>query len=804
MNEHEMPELSPEFDQALHAYYQSPGPAPAFISRLERDLRNQHAALIEAQKSRDGALRHFWGRFVRLLRMPSWQTVAIVVLLALAITTLVIGPSRVLAQVQQWLGYVPGFGFVDLDRARVLAEPVGASQEGVTLQVEQLLAEPDRTRLIFSAQGFPPQRGSWLDQGSQMTAYLRLPDGKRHKTKFYGTSISQGTKLTAKLEFPAMPEDVYQVTLEIDRLPYLPSGAAPENWEILLALRPASRDLPEDRFPPSFTPADASASVNGITVRILQVASSPAETALQVQFEWQHPDWEWWGTPVYTLRDDVGHGYEFPRLTSGSVEEVVQVPPGPSPTSALTIQTARQTYQFAPLSQAANQATFTLEEVGFSLPANAFFTFDPGPDPLPGKIWSIDKWLEIAGFKLHFTEARLFEETPNNPEKEGPVYIFEFPFEVEQLPPQEANEEHKLDMIEIDADNLSISESSSAGSWRTGKYQFTLGFEELPEGPISIQIDSILISVPGPWEISWQIPKLSDVRPQIRTLYPENATGTQAGITLQVEKMILSDRLSVVDLSVPDLPPGIDLLRVSPADPRMEFIFRKGEVSLHDQSGQPLEPYPDVRWLVGGEPTMAYDPDNLEFAPVDPATTSLILDIPGVELLIPGKASFDLTLPEGLEVKMENYVVKLPQDFYPETERTLTRWASQRWAVDISLDIAGFKLHFDHAHLERKGRLSDRHYQLVLTGDPLLDYQNGRWLNQLHLASISRPDGTIGTASGGVRIQPIAADQREAQLTIDVTTQEGNQPLPGRYRLDLDGVTVWVPGPWELDIPQVP
>jgi hypothetical protein len=37
-----------------------------------------------------------------------------------------------------------------------------------------------------------------------------------------------------------------------------------------------------------------------------------------------------------------------------------------------------------------------------------------------------------------------------------------------------------------------------------------------------------------------------------------------------------------------------------------------------------------------------------------------------------------------------------------------------------------------------------------------------------------------------------------ARLFLDVTTADGLVLLPGRYNVEIDGVTAWVSGPWEL------
>jgi hypothetical protein len=44
-----------------------------------------------------------------------------------------------------------------------------------------------------------------------------------------------------------------------------------------------------------------------------------------------------------------------------------------------------------------------------------------------------------------------------------------------------------------------------------------------------------------------------------------------------------------------------------------------------------------------------------------------------------------------------------------------------------------------------------------------------------------------------------AAQEPEAELVIDVTAGNGVQVLPGKYEIKLSGLTVVVPGPWDLN-----
>jgi hypothetical protein len=42
------------------------------------------------------------------------------------------------------------------------------------------------------------------------------------------------------------------------------------------------------------------------------------------------------------------------------------------------------------------------------------------------------------------------------------------------------------------------------------------------------------------------------------------------------------------------------------------------------------------------------------------------------------------------------------------------------------------------------------------------------------------------------------SSQMQAVITLNVTNANRADLLPGRYRVEVNGATVWVPGPWDL------
>ena len=106
-------------------------------------------------------MRRFWDLIWQPVRSHRWATVGIAVLLAVAVAFLAVGPQRVWADLQRLLGYVPGVGFVGLEETRVLTAPVTVTRDGVTLRVEQVLAQPDGTTVVVSSEGLSPEDEVW-------------------------------------------------------------------------------------------------------------------------------------------------------------------------------------------------------------------------------------------------------------------------------------------------------------------------------------------------------------------------------------------------------------------------------------------------------------------------------------------------------------------------------------------------------------------------------------------------------------------------------------------------------------------
>jgi len=179
-----------------------------------------------------------------------WVGLVLVVLVAGLIAA---GPERVLTAARGWLGGVPEPGSGGFPAAlRILSAPASQRQAGVTLTVESVIADLQRTVVIYRLEGLPADASS-APAGPETQPVLRLPDGSAAALR----SGAQDSPTRGYAEYAALPAAVSDVTFEIARLPLLRQGDAPENWRIPLHLQASADLLAAPQATPTRTDADA-------------------------------------------------------------------------------------------------------------------------------------------------------------------------------------------------------------------------------------------------------------------------------------------------------------------------------------------------------------------------------------------------------------------------------------------------------------------------------------------------------------------------------------------------------------------
>lgn len=170
------PKLPQKIEETLLKYYSSSSPSAEFASRLEAQLRRN---MEQTHKKRNTLERK---SFMTTPRLRPFRAILLSLLFLLVLTGVAyaIGVS---------LGYIPGIGLVKQDTPiRVLGEPVTTSNNGITLTVMQIVADSERTTILYSIDA-PASKPGPLPQpfpGEPACKYLpdfishsiRLPDGQ--------------------------------------------------------------------------------------------------------------------------------------------------------------------------------------------------------------------------------------------------------------------------------------------------------------------------------------------------------------------------------------------------------------------------------------------------------------------------------------------------------------------------------------------------------------------------------------------------------------------------------------------------
>jgi hypothetical protein len=191
---------SNQLEAKIRAAVAVPKALPEFVNRLHADLMHQ-AGLKNRQTLRPLHMR------------PAWIVFLVVITLLIA-STLIIGPLRVYATLRHLLGYIPGVGIVEQSNGiRVLAEPVSVEKDGITVTVNQVVADVTHTFVAYSVDGIPP----WDKPGFPICTdppSLQLADGSTLSFLSGGggeIGPDKPMNFTTTYNLPPLPADVREV-----------------------------------------------------------------------------------------------------------------------------------------------------------------------------------------------------------------------------------------------------------------------------------------------------------------------------------------------------------------------------------------------------------------------------------------------------------------------------------------------------------------------------------------------------------------------------------------------------------------
>jgi hypothetical protein len=350
----------------------------------------------------------------------------LLVLLALALL------SSVAYAIGKVTGYIPGVGLVNQSLLlRILAEPVTVERDGITVTVDQLVADLDHTYVAYTLGGIRvPQNSPAM---CSAVPSLQLPDGTTLNITGggaggFGGEVGTIVKFETTVYYPPVPAEVDQVTFNLDCV--LPQGSGPENWQIPLVLIPAPQGfatpaievgatfvaagptfdvattptlkteltpLPND---PSL-PNTPTAVPHGSGLYLDQVIELPSSYILVGNFtdagDLPGPFLATGSAYDYVPRieDRDGNSVEFkirddikPVVTWGSVQywayEIAKPVQGP--------------------------ITITLDEINIDTSSTVRFDFDTGPNPQPGQTWKLDLPIHLGRYDYVVDSAEMIQD----------------------------------------------------------------------------------------------------------------------------------------------------------------------------------------------------------------------------------------------------------------------------------------------------------------------------------------------------------------------------------------------------------
>jgi hypothetical protein len=421
-------------------------------------------------------------------------------------------------------GYVSGIGLVEKDPTlRVLAEPVTLTRSDLTVEVDHALLYSERTVIHYrveSASTYP-----FAEPGDDICleyAYLRLPDGSTLQPQPMGDgkAFEAGYEFATSFTDP-IPADVTQATLIIPCLLDSVRGAAPENWELALRFIPAPPDMD---LSPVYEATDVQpATDQGIKIDLAYVVAEENGYIFNFGLTWDR---------------DGGHS---PALYPGSLhvtdatgQKILLSSAGGRPPMA---NQAPEPFTFRTSEMPApGPLTLNLETIRASFPVHdVSFTFDPGSDPQPDQVWTLDEHFSVAGYEWDITSARMVVQDGGS--TAGEVEGFEFTM-------QSADPGMMVELLDT-AYPLAACET---GFPQGAVFSSTLTYENgIPAGPITVTVSQVSVLIPGDWQIRWAPPA-------------EQVTGPA---TLQPIGVTFENGIELVEAGVIDDPKSGEPLRVA-------------------------------------------------------------------------------------------------------------------------------------------------------------------------------------------------------------------------------------------------
>lgn len=474
-----MPKLnqSSELEKAVRDAATVPEPDAEFIHSLRaRFITEGHASANKNQET-----------FMKRKTFSQRATWALAVLVLVTLIVLSTQPTVVTA-LKRLFGYVPNVGIIDQSTpVRMLTEPVTVIREGFTVTAEQVVLNAEKSSVVYSYILPPDYVYPEHSVSTTREPFLTLPDGTRLDVvlaRQVASSDCPQCYLRYLMDFPPIPADVSEATLELPDLVSIPDNTAPQDWKIQLKFKAAG---PDDIAPvieqivmpvPNTASTDApTQSVNtyGITNTLDKFVALPDGYILYGTTAWTDPLIPPYGVTSQLAGIKDANGTEIP-FDYADLEIYPEQ-------GELRVYWA---YKVGTDFQAPLTLSFAMLA---SLPADGgSFTFDPGPDPQLGQKWDINQDVTVNNEIIHVLSAEQAGIEPG-------YFMFNM-----------QSDSNITGAMIIDLAHPPLGGGGGGGGIPSVGAPFNAGFGyqvPIPQGPLTLTFTDVQLLVPGDWTLSW-------------------------------------------------------------------------------------------------------------------------------------------------------------------------------------------------------------------------------------------------------------------------------------------------------------
>ena len=434
-------------------------------------------------------------------RMPARLKVVVLVVLLLAVAVIALAKvPAVAAAIQRWFGYVPNVGLVHDGQIRILAEPITSVRDGVKLTIEQVVADPERTTVVYSVDGLNPEnldvKPAVNGPGCVRDAILRLKTGDLEPIGLTGTSWISGFEHHAM--YASIPSGVSEATFVLPCVRSALPGKAPENWELALSLVPAPpgmKVLPVIEIPTAQAAASPvpQTSQNGISMEGVTLTLDRAVQMDDGYLIYATVHWEATGFNVVNAPEQ-----ENLKLQDANGQPVTW-DLDLEATMNLQQEHGRTVFviKTAPI-EVAGPLTITIDALPVDVNTDASFSFDPGENPQPGQVWDLNQTVDLG----HGHSLKVVRAAYPKPPAAGLPQQAGLSFELESATGVQG-------AVLVDREYAWLGGGGGGGGSFAGRFSAGFTYQgSIPQGPITVSVESMWVQVPGHWEASWTPPQL--------------------------------------------------------------------------------------------------------------------------------------------------------------------------------------------------------------------------------------------------------------------------------------------------------